>query len=108
MVIWMITALIVVFSDNPVERNRKEKNWILVVSASPLGGFFQHSREADGVSLSSAFWELPPKLRASLSHTLTDWFGFHSSPQKYIVGKSVILVQESYKEASFKGCNVLM
>lgn len=78
----MITALIVVISDNPGDRNRKEENWIFGRLCITLGGFFQHSGEADSVSLSSAFWELPPKLRASLSHTPTDWSGFHSSPQK--------------------------
>lgn len=83
----MITSPIVVISDNPGERNRREKNSIFGYLCLRLGEFFQHSGEADGVALSSAFWELPSKLRASLSHTLTDRFGFHSSPQKHLVGK---------------------
>lgn len=83
----MITSLIVVISDNAGERNRREKNWIFGCLCLRLGEFFQRNGEAGGVTLSSAFWELPSKLRSSLSHTLTDWFGFHSSPQKYLVGK---------------------
>lgn len=50
--------------------------------------------------------ELPPKPRVPLPHMLAEWFCFHSSPQKHITRKQ-ILVQESYREASFKGGNVL-
>lgn len=66
---------------------------------STLGRVVQHGREADGVSPSPTFWELPPKPRASLSHTLN---GFHSCPQKYVMEKHGDLVQESYQETSLK------
>lgn len=77
----MITSPIVVISDNPGERNRREKNSIFGYLCLRLGEFFQHSGEADGVALSSAFWELPSKLRVPFPTHLLTGLGFTALPK---------------------------